>query len=167
MLVVVVFKFWVFLIFTFLVVMINFRQSINLLLDTISPVWYCAAGSSCRCQHWRSNSLPGCLYSSSIHMQQTKSCTIKELHYCQSGWFGAWLCYLSGIWFIYSCTCGVDTGDGSMRQCHPTNTLPTGTSTHCNRFFMVSSIVDYMLSKHLIYMTGIVMKHRSDTFWKG
>ena len=51
-------------------------------------------------------------------------------------------------------------GMGANVIVHLAQTLPAGTCIYCDRFFMVPSIVDYMLSKHLIHMTGTVMKNR-------
>ena len=51
-------------------------------------------------------------------------------------------------------------GMGACVIVHLAQTLPAGTRIYCDRFFMAPSIVDYMLSKHLIHMTGTVMKNR-------
>ena len=51
-------------------------------------------------------------------------------------------------------------GMGACVIVHLAQTLPAGTRIYCDRFFMSPSIVDYMLTKHSMHMTGTVMKNR-------
>jgi len=51
-------------------------------------------------------------------------------------------------------------GMGANVIVHLAQTLPAGTCIYCDRFFMAPSIVDYLLSKNLIHMTGTVNRMR-------
>jgi len=50
-------------------------------------------------------------------------------------------------------------GVGGSVVAHLAETLPVGTKIYCDRFFMTTSLVDYLLSKHKC-ITGTMMKTR-------